>query len=105
MVVMSQAMTNGLSTLRHGLAEPRAEDPYPGGFYGAQGRAAGEIHGRIARQLLLALRRHRSLSWRVAQALARNCRREDYRRRRRRFRKGQRAASFAAPGIRRAAGA
>ena len=47
-------------------------------LYGAEGRAAGEGDGGVARQLLLAFRRHRRVPCRDPETLARGRRRADH---------------------------
>ena len=52
------------------------------GFYGAEGGAAGQGHGGVARQFLLAFRRYFRVPCRDPERLARDRRRADYCRRR-----------------------
>ena len=71
---MSQAR-HDRSTFRKRLARPGAESPGAARFHGAEGRAAGEGDGRLARQFLLAFCRYRRVPRRDPEALARGRRR------------------------------
>src|SRR6266404_5091735 len=99
------AKENDRSTFRQGLARSGPQDAGRARFHGAESRAAGESIGGIARQLLLAFRRHRRLPRGDPQALARGGRRADHRQSRGRLRQPRPAAAPAAPGVRRQAGA
>src|SRR5579859_3353222 len=52
---------HGRSALRQRLVGTGHQDARSGRFYGAESRATGKGHGRVTRQLLLALRRCRSV--------------------------------------------
>src|SRR4051812_41207568 len=51
---MAQGRNHGRSTLGAGLGQPGPEDTDEKRFYGAEGGTAGESHGGLARQFLLA---------------------------------------------------
>ena len=74
-------------------------------LHGAEGRAAGEGDGGVARQFLLAFRRHRRVPRRDPEALARRRRRADHRQCRGCLRARKSAGAAAAPGVRREADA
>src|SRR5579862_9380189 len=71
-MVAAAGTAHGRSALRQRLAGSGHQDARPGRLYGAESRAAGQGDGGVTRQLLLALRRCRSVPCGNSQILARD---------------------------------